>query len=309
MQHTLKNEITCSGVGLHSGKDITMTLRPAEANTGITFIRTDITGSDNIIPGRWDYVVDTQLCTVVGNEAGATVGTVEHVLSALRGCGVDNVIIELDGPEIPAVDGSAKPFVDLIDRAEIKSQKAPRRAIKILKDIEVQDGDKMAKLSPATGCVFGGEIDFNHPHIGRQRYETKLVNGNFRHDIAEARTFGFLQEVEWMRSNGLALGGSLDNAIVLDDGKVMNPGGLRFHNEFIRHKLLDAIGDLYLAGSPILGAYDSHRAGHAMNNKLLHALFADPEAYVIIDMSVDLDQGTNATVVDVQCSEADASYA
>ncbi len=309
MQHTLKNEITCSGVGLHSGKEITMTLKPADIDAGITFIRSDITDSDNIIPGRWDCVVDTQLCTVVGNKEGASVGTVEHVLSALRGCGIDNVTITLDGPEIPAVDGSAKPFVDMIDKAGVQAQQAPRRAIKILKEIQVQDGDKMAKLSPATGCIFGGEIDFNHPHIGRQRYETKLVNGNFRHDIAEARTFGFLQEVEWMRSNGLALGGSLDNAIVLDDGKVMNPGGLRFHNEFIRHKLLDAIGDLYLAGAPILGAYDSHRAGHAMNNKLLRALFADPEAYVIIDMSADLDQGQNGAMIDLSDSEAGTVYA
>ncbi|MCB1580682.1 MAG: UDP-3-O-acyl-N-acetylglucosamine deacetylase [Rhodospirillales bacterium] len=279
MQNTLQKQVSLKGIGLHSGADITLNISPAEVDTGIVFVRSDITDKNNIIPARWDHVVDTQLCTVIGNKDGASVATIEHLMSALRGCNIDNVRIELDGAEVPVMDGSAMPFVQLIERAGIAVQDAPRRVLRVLKEVSVEKDGKQVSLCPSEGAVFGGEIEFDHPEIGQQHFETRLLNGNFKHDIATARTFGFLHEVEWMRSQGLALGGSLDNAIVLDQGHVMNPEGLRFNDEFIRHKLLDAIGDLYLAGAPIMGAYDGYKAGHEMNNLILHALFADEEAY------------------------------
>lgn len=279
MQTTLKHKITLKGVGLHTGKEITMTLIPADAHHGIVFVRTDLTGQDNVIPARWDNVVDTQLCTVIGNAAGASVGTIEHVMSALCGLGIDNLRIEINGPEVPVMDGSAQPFVEAIDTVGITHQAAPKRSIRILKDVTVEKNGKRVTLSPADVPTYGGEINFDHPQIGAQTYEMQLLNGNFKHDIAAARTFGFLSEVEYMRSKGLALGGSLDNAIVLDDDKVLNTAGLRFNDEFIRHKLLDAIGDLYLAGAPIKGAYFGVKAGHEMNNAILHALFADDSAW------------------------------
>ncbi|MBL4804446.1 MAG: UDP-3-O-acyl-N-acetylglucosamine deacetylase [Alphaproteobacteria bacterium] len=284
MQNTIKTSVSLNGVGLHSGKDIQLSLYPAEENTGIVFIRTDVTDKNNVIPALWNKVADTQLCSVIANEDGVSVGTIEHLMSALRGLNVDNVRIELDGAEVPVMDGSAMPFVELIENAGVEAQAAPRKIIRILKDVTVEKDGKRVTLSPADGYVFGGMIVYDHPNIGNQGYEVQLLNGNFRHDIAEARTFGFLKEVEWMRSQGLALGGSLDNAIVLNDDGVMNPNGLRFDDEFIRHKLLDAIGDLYLAGAPIMGAYDGYKAGHEMNNLILHALFADESAYEIVEL-------------------------
>lgn len=285
-QQTLKTEISCTDVGLHSGKDITMTMKPAPVNHGIVFVRVDMpagaSGQDNVVPARWDYVVDTQLCTVIGNTSGATIGTIEHVMSALRGCGIDNLLIEINGAEVPAMDGSSIRFVGLIEEAGTQKQNAPRRIVRILKEVSVEKDGKRVTLSPSKHETFSGVVEFDHPEIGLQKFETQLLNGNYKHDIAEARTFGFLHEVEWMRSQGLALGGSMENAIVLDKEGVMNPDGLRFKDEFIRHKLLDAIGDLYLAGMPIQGAYDSEKAGHAINNDILHALFAQKDAYEII---------------------------
>ncbi len=286
MQHTLVTSTHITGIGLHSGETVKLTLRPAPAGHGIVFVRTDVTGKNNKIPALWNYVVDTKLCTVIGNTDGVRVGTIEHLMAALRGCCIDNVIVEIDGPEVPAMDGSAMPFVEMIEDIGIAPQDAPRRAIRVLREISVEQDGKRVTLSPSDECEFGGEIEFDHGTIGAQRFETKLVNGNFRHDIADARTFGFLHEVEWMQKNGLGLGGSLDNAIVLNKDGVMNPGGLRHADEFIRHKLLDAIGDLYLAGGRILGAYDSSRAGHALNNAILRALFARPDAYEIVDLAV-----------------------
>lgn len=264
-----------------------MTIRPACENNGIVFIRTDITEGDNIIPALWNHVVDTQLCTVIGNQNGATIGTIEHLMSALRGCGIDNAVVELDGGEVPIMDGSADPFVRMIDQAGIMAQVMPRRAIKVLKEVTIKDGPKKARLSPAEGSVFAGAIDFNHPEIGTQCYQTELVNGNFRHDLAECRTFGFLKDVALMRKHGLALGGSMDNAIVLDKKSVLNPEGLRHDDEFIRHKILDAVGDLYLAGGQILGAYEANRPGHAINNDILKALFADQSNWEIVEIFGD----------------------
>jgi UDP-3-O-[3-hydroxymyristoyl] N-acetylglucosamine deacetylase len=283
MQHTIQKEIATFGTGLHSGAAINIALKPAPAGHGIVFVRTDLS-DNNRIPALWNNVTDTRLCTVIANESGASVGTIEHLMAALRGCAIDNILIELNGPEVPAMDGSSKPFVDMIDKVGLAAQNAPRRAIRILKEITVEEAGKTVTLKPAEEFIFAGEIDFDHPDIGRQRYEIKLLNGNFRHDLADSRTFGFFHEVEMMRKAGLALGGSLENAIVLDKNKVMNPEGLRHNNEFIRHKLLDAIGDLYLAGAPILGAYEGVKAGHAMNNQVLRQLFATPDAFEMIEL-------------------------
>ncbi len=303
MQKTLSSDVNITGIGLHSGQEIALALKPAPVNAGITFIRTDIENGDNAIPALWHHVTDTQLCTVITNKDGVSVGTIEHLMSALRGLNIDNAIIELNGAEVPIMDGSAMPFIEAIDAVGVEAQSSPRKVIKVLKDVSVMHDGKRVTLKPADGYIFGGEIEFDHPEIGNQTFETQLVNGNFRHDIAEARTFGFLHEVEWMRSQGLAQGGSLDNAIVLDKeaGSVMNPDGLRFEDEFIRHKLLDAIGDLYLAGMPILGAYDGVKAGHAINNEILHALFADETAYEVVTFDADLAE------MPTQVSQAHAS--
>lgn len=279
MQKTLQKEISLTGVGLHSGQEITLTLKPAAINSGITFVRTDLPADENLIPALWDHVVDTKLCTVVANKNGASVGTIEHLMSALCACGIDNIILEINGAEVPIMDGSAAPFSKAIDEAGIALQDAPGRAIRILKEVSVEKDGKRVTLSPAETATYTGQIDFNHPDIGQQDYSVQLLNGNFRHEIADARTFGFLHEVEYLRSIGLARGGSLDNAIVLDTDKVLNEDGLRFENEFIRHKLLDAIGDLYLAGAPIQGEYYGVKAGHEINNAILHALFADDSAW------------------------------
>ena len=279
MQYTLSQKITINGTGLHSGADVCLSLCPAPAGHGIVFVRTDVTGRDNIIPARWDLVVDTRLCTVVGNKDGVTVGTVEHLMAALRGCGIDNLIIELDGPEIPVMDGSSAPFIEAIDKAGIAAQSAAARTIRVLKEVTVEQDGKTARLLPAQHAQFAGEISFAHPAIGTQRREVALLNGNFRHDLANSRTFGFAHEVEALRRMGLALGGSLENAIVLDETRVMNDDGLRHEDEFIRHKLLDAVGDLYLAGAPIMGRYEGFKAGHALNNLLLRKLFATEGAW------------------------------
>jgi len=284
MQQTLQKNISIDGIGLHSGADVYMRLIPAKENQGIIFKRTDVADKNSVIPAKWDNVVDTRLCTVIGNDDGVTVGTIEHLMAALRGCGIDNAVIELDGPEVPVMDGSSAAFVQAIEEAGTMTQAQPRRAIKVLKEICVERDGKKACLLPSEESSFSGKIEYQHPNIGSQAYKTKLVNGNFKHELAECRTFGFLKDVEMMRSAGLALGGSLENAIVLDDEGVMNPEGLRFNDEFIRHKLLDAVGDLYLAGSPIIGAYEGQLAGHALNNELLHALFADELAWETVDL-------------------------
>lgn len=290
MQQTLKNTVTMHGIGLHSGVQITMNLSPAPVDHGIVFIRTDIKSGNNVVPALWNNVIDTQLCTVIGNKDGATIGTIEHLMSAIRGLGIDNLLIEIDAKEVPAMDGSAMPFLIAMEDAGVVEQEKPKRMIKVLKDVSVEENGKRVTLKPDDACVFAGEITFDHDGIGHQRFETQLVNGNFKHDIAEARTFGFLHEAEWLKSQGLGLGGSLDNAIILDQNGVMNPDGLRFENEFIRHKLLDAIGDLYLAGAPILGLYDGVKAGHAMNNAILHELFSSDENWCYTEFDTISDK-------------------
>ncbi len=279
MQHTLKSLIHFHGVGLHGGQPVAMIVRPAPANHGIHFVRTDVSGKNNIIPALWNHVTDTKLCTVISNDDKVSVGTVEHLMAALHGCHIDNALIEINGPEVPIMDGSSLAFVHEIERVGLIKQDAPRHIIRILDDIIVRDGDKMVTLSPAPESTFSGEIDFNHPMIGRQNYQTEIVNGNFPHELAECRTFGFEKEVQYLRSIGLARGGSLNNAIVLGEDNVLNPQGLRRPDEFIRHKLLDAVGDLALAGARIQGRYHGVKAGHDMNNRILHALFANSGAW------------------------------
>jgi UDP-3-O-[3-hydroxymyristoyl] N-acetylglucosamine deacetylase len=276
-QKTLKSDAFCSGIGLHSGKEISMTLLPADINSGIVFKRTDVEGQEPLIPATWDRVVDTRMCTVLGNEDGVTIGTVEHLMAALAGCGIDNALIEINGPEIPIMDGSAAPFVSMVERAGIKELDAPRRVIRILKEVSADGDDYGVSVSPGDGVSLGFEIDFDHSVISRQSMRVGLVNGTFKKELSRARTFGFLHEVEQLRAAGLAKGGSLDNAIVVSDDKVMNEDGLRFDDEFVRHKILDALGDLYLAGNQIIGHFHGERSGHAANNALLKALFSDQE--------------------------------
>ena len=285
MQKTLRKSIRCQGVGLHSGAMITMNLRPADIDSGIVFVRSDLEDGNNEIPASYDKVFDTRLCTVIANEFGASVGTIEHVMSALRAMEIDNLRVEIDGAEVPIMDGSAKPFLDLIDEAGVQTQDSERLVIRILKDVRYEEDGKWVSLAPSDIASFDGVIDFEQPVIGEQKFSVTLLNGNFAHDIASARTFGFEHEVEAMRAAGLARGGSLDNAIVLTDTEVLNKDGLRFQDEFIRHKLLDAIGDLYLAGAQIVGAYDSYKAGHYMNNMLLKTLFSDRSNYEIVPQS------------------------
>lgn len=279
-QQTLNTTIHCAGVGLHSGRRVRMTLRPAPVDHGICFIRTDVPADHAVIPARWDLVADTRLCTLLKNEHGTSIGTIEHLMAALRGLGIDNAVIEVDAPELPIMDGSSAEFVFLIECAGIKQQDQPRRVIRVLKEVRVQDGDKVVSLSPAPVSSFRAEIIYdNTALIRRQEGFLRLTDGAFKAEVADCRTFGFAHEVEAMRKAGLGLGGSLDNAVVIDGDRVMNPGGLRHADEFIRHKILDAVGDLYLAGGPILGHYQGLRPGHAMNNAILRALFADSSAW------------------------------
>jgi UDP-3-O-[3-hydroxymyristoyl] N-acetylglucosamine deacetylase len=283
-QHTVKNTFTVTGVGVHSGAPATLTIKPSPSSSGIVFIRTDIKDRSNVIPARWDHVTDTRLCTVLANKAGASVSTVEHVLSAFAALGLDNAIVEIDGPEVPIMDGSAACFVEALEKAGLSRQNASRHALRIKKTISYKEGDKEAFLSPADGQYFSFEIAFDNKLIGRQKYTHQMQPISYRNEIASARTFGFLHEVEQLRKMGLARGGSLDNAIVVDGDKVLNPDGLRFKNEFVRHKILDAIGDLYLSGMQLIGHYHGVKAGHAMNNKVLHTLFAQPDAFEIVDL-------------------------
>lgn len=294
-QQTLNTNIHCSGVGLHSGRRVRMNLRPAPVDHGIVFVRSDLPLARAMVPARWDLVSDTRLCTLLTNEAGASVGTVEHLMAALRGCGIDNAIVEVDAAELPIMDGSSAPFVFLIECAGIKVQDQPRRLIRVLKDVRVQDGDKLVSLSPSPVSTFRAEIIYdNTALIRRQEGFLRLADGSFKTEVADSRTFGFAHEVEAMRKAGLGLGGSLDNAVVIEGDRVLNPGGLRHEDEFIRHKLLDAVGDLYLAGGQILGHFQGTRPGHAMNNALLRTMFADSTAWRREDAPVWAEQAAVA---------------
>jgi UDP-3-O-[3-hydroxymyristoyl] N-acetylglucosamine deacetylase len=262
-----------------------MTLRPAPAGYGIEFVRTDLGHGDGArIPALWNNVCDTRLCTVLGNDTGARVGTVEHLLAALFGSDIDNAVIEIDGPEVPAMDGSAAPFVFLIECAGTVEQAAPRRAIQVLRRISVDDGDSTVSITPGIGFSINFDIDFAGTAIERQSCFMPFGAGVFKAEIARARTFGFLHEIGQLRAAGLARGGSLDNAIVINGLRVMNEDGLRFDDECVRHKVLDCAGDLYLAGGPVVGHVVASKSGHELNNRLLRTLFARRDAWRYVDM-------------------------
>jgi UDP-3-O-[3-hydroxymyristoyl] N-acetylglucosamine deacetylase len=281
-QRTLKTVVSASGVGLHTGQKARISLRPAPVDTGIVFRRVDLAAPVDI-PARADLVSDTRLASCLARE-GAKVHTVEHLMSALAGLGIDNAYIDLDAAEVPIMDGSASPYVLLIQQAGIVQQAAPKRFLRVVRRVEVREGDKWARLDPYDGYKVSFSIEFKHPVIERstQSVEIDFAETSYLKEIARARTFGFMHEVENLRENGLALGGGLDNAVVLDEYRVLNAEGLRFADEFIRHKLLDAIGDLYLLGRPLLGAFAAHKSGHALNNRLLRALAAEKGALELV---------------------------
>jgi UDP-3-O-[3-hydroxymyristoyl] N-acetylglucosamine deacetylase len=277
-QRTLKALVRATGVGLHTGRKVAMTLRPAQPDTGVVFRRTDLAAPLDI-PARADLVGETRLCSclVAGN---VKIYTVEHLMSALAGLGVDNVYVDLDGPEVPIMDGSAAPFALLVQQAGIEEQGAPKRFLRVKKRIETADGDKWARLEPYDGYRLSFSIVYDHPVIEKSAtaLTVDFAETSYLKEVARARTYGFMHDVENLRESGLALGGGLDNAVVLDEYRVLNAEGLRFADEFIRHKLLDAIGDLYLLGRPLLAAFSAHKSGHALNNRLLRALLADSAA-------------------------------
>jgi UDP-3-O-[3-hydroxymyristoyl] N-acetylglucosamine deacetylase len=283
-QRTLKSVVRASGVGLHSGVKVNMALRPAAVDTGVVFRRIDLDPAVDL-PASALTVGDTRLCSCL-ERGGVKVGTIEHLMSALCGLGVDNVYIDLDAAEVPILDGSASPFVFLIQSAGIEEQQAAKKFIRVRRRVEVREanGDRWARLDPYEGYRLSFSIVFNHPVIDRSGQETSIdfAEHSYVREIARARTFGFMQEVEWLHENGLAQGGGLDNAVVLDEFRVLNADGLRYDDEFVKHKLLDAIGDLYLLGHPLLAAFTAHKSGHALNNLLARELLAHPDAWELV---------------------------
>lgn len=284
-QRTLKNSISARGVGLHSGKKVLMVLRPAAANTGIVFRRTDLDQPADV-PARADLVGETAFGTSIVN-GNAKVSTVEHLLSAVAGLGLDNIYVDLSAAEVPIMDGSAAPFVFLLQAAGIQEQNAPKKFMRILKTVRVTEGDKWAEFKPYDGFKLNIEIEFDHP-VFRKREQTGVMEFSttaFLKEISRARTFGFVKDLEFLRSRNLALGGTLENAIVLDDYRILNEDGLRYEDEFVKHKILDAIGDLYLIGGPVLGEFTGFKSGHGLNNKLLRAVLADAEATGVVSFA------------------------
>lgn len=283
VQRTLDHSIRCSGIGLHSGRKIELVLHPAAEDSGITFIRSDL---DVEIPAKASHVTDTRLCTTIGH-GEAHVSTIEHLLSALAGLGVDNARIEVSGPEVPIMDGSSAPFVFLIQCAGIREQSKAKKVLRILKRVEVTDGDKSCALYPAAGFKISYLLDYDHPLLRERSVQVDFSRQAYTREISRARTFGFLHEVEALQKAGLALGGSLENAIVLDTHRVVNEGGLRYEDECVRHKILDTLGDLSLSGFPIVGAFEGERTGHDMNHKLVTTLLADPSSYRIEELQAE----------------------
>lgn len=287
-QTTVANEAALSGIGLHSGRQVNIRVLPAAANTGIVFLRTDIENqSEAVIPALCASVCEVTLSSKIGNRFGHVVGTVEHLMAAFAGLRIDNAIVEIDAAEVPIMDGSAKPFVELIKRAEIRELGVSRRVVRVTKPVRVENGDAYCELLPDNERVFEAEIDFDCGAIGRQSYALTLDKGDFDTDVVNARTFCMAQQVEAMHKAGLALGGSMHNAIVVDGDEVLNEEGLRSADEFVQHKLLDAIGDLYLMGMPLIGRYRGYKSGHALHNQLLNALFADENCFELVDLASD----------------------
>lgn len=304
VQQTLKSDVTFTGTGLHSGRSVRMTVRPASADYGIWFRRVDVTDRDALVPARWDAVVSARLCTLLANPAGVEVSTVEHLMAALAGCGIHNALIEIDGPEVPILDGSAVPFVQAFLARGLRAQSVPVRAYRVLKSVEVTDGAAVARLDPAEMLEIDFRIDFDEAAIGRQEKHLNMANGAFVRELSDSRTFCRQADVDAMRANGLALGGNLENAVVFEGDRVLSPGGLRHADEPVRHKMLDALGDLALAGGPILGRYTGVRAGHALTNRLLRALFATPGAVEVVDCAAPF--GGKLPGVGVQRSDVPA---
>jgi len=284
-QTTLRAAVTLTGVGVHSGDEVRMILHPAEAHHGIAFLRTNLAGGhDRLIDARHLAVTATELCTVIGDRESGAVATIEHLMAALAGLGVDNVLVEIDGPEVPILDGSAAPFIDAIDGVGLTNLSAVRRYLKVLKPVRVTQGKAFAELHPCErGFKLDVEIDFPTAVIGRQRRAIDLSPAVFRREISRARTFGFMRDVEKLWGAGFALGASLENTVAIGDDVILNPEGLRYADEFVRHKILDAVGDLTLGGLPIVGAYRSYCGGHRMNFLVLEALFANRSNYAIVD--------------------------
>ena len=278
-QQTLAGSTVFAGIGVHSGQRMRVALRPAPVGHGVVFVRSDVTGCDNRIPALADRVASTQLNTEIRNAAGVSVSTIEHLMAAFAALGVDNAMVELDGAETPIMDGSAQPFLDIIDRIGVREQDAPRRSIEITERVEVRFGDKWAALSPAAGFQVAFELQYASKAIGVQRVDLEVTEHSFRTELAAARTFGFVHEVESLKAMGLAKGASLDNAVGLDGDLILNPEGLRMEREFVRHKAMDAVGDLYTLGAPLIGRFESVKGGHALNNALCRALLAQPSAW------------------------------
>ncbi|WP_430426374.1 UDP-3-O-acyl-N-acetylglucosamine deacetylase [Phenylobacterium sp.] len=287
-QHTVRAPALFAGVGVHTGAYTRVNVRPAAVGAGIVFVRTDVRDRDNLIPATGEAVCKTQLGTVIGNAAGVTVSTIEHLMAAFAMLGVDNAMVEVDGPEMPIMDGSALPFVRILDRAGLRPQEAARNYIEILDTVEVIEGDKRATLKPADGFEVAFTIEFPTAAIGRQSIDMAMDEPAFRDELADCRTFGFLRDVEALRAMGLARGGSMENCVVIDDDRVLNPEGLRRPDEFVRHKALDAIGDLYVLGGPVIGRFEGVLAGHALNNALVRALLARPDAWRVCTLAEDL---------------------
>lgn len=282
-QTTLANDIELKGTGVHSGAPVSLVLHPAEADVGLRFLVSKRGRIISEIAANVENVKNLTLCTVIGDDSGVTVGTVEHLLAALRGLAVDNCYIEIDSKEVPIMDGSSAVFVEAIDEVGIRELAAPRKFLKVLKTVRVDDQGCWGELSPHTGFYLDVEIDFETPVIGRQRMAWEMTPGVFRNELSQARTFGFMSDVEKLWKAGLALGASLENSIAIGDGQIMNKEGLRYPKEFVRHKMLDAVGDLALSGYPLLCAYRSVRGGHRLNAHVLKALLADREAWTIVE--------------------------
>lgn len=306
MQSTLKSAVTFSGPGLHSGANVSMVVRPASADYGIWFRRTDISSGDAMVPARWDAVVPSKLCTLVANPSGVSVSTIEHLMAALAGCAIHNALIEIDGPEVPILDGSSVPFVQGFLARGVRKQASVVRAIRVLETIEIRDAEAVARLEPSDMLEIEFSIDFSESAIGHQSKRLNMANGAFVRELCDSRTFCHQTDVSAMRADGLARGGHLGNAVVFAGERVLSPGGLRHLDEPVRHKMLDALGDLSLAGAPILGRYTGVRAGHALTNRLLRALFARPDAFRFVECG--LQTGCKLPGVGVHRSDIPATH-
>ena len=305
-QTTLRDAVQLDGIGVHSGAAVSVTLHPAEAGSGISFLRSDQDHAE--IPAVFRNVSSADLSTVIGKTERGGVATVEHLMAALAGLGIDNCLVEVDGPEMPILDGSAAPFVAAIDQVGIETLEASRRVVKVLKSVVLETERGVVELHPHDrGLRLEVEIDFDNAMIGRQLFRMDLDSGAFRREVARARTFGFMQDVSRLWAVNKALGASLENTVVVGDDRILNPEGLRFRDEFVRHKLLDAVGDLSLAGAPLIGRFRSYRGGHRMNVKLLEALFADPSAYAIVDQAPRRERGHADIGVSVAAYGPDAN--